>query len=163
MSWVFFHAKNRSFKGILVVGFIRNTSVAFILIGLFFVHCWKWVTFRWSSLEKERKENFVNCAVLRSEPTINVCKVIQVKSSQISFIAWKIRKIGEASADTTATDTYYMKGYYNLEEEKIKVKIWAIKSKPNCLCYYIYYAWSYHTKTFQIFREFNQQYDSNTS
>ena len=39
----------------------------------------------------------------------------QVKSSQISFIAWKIRKIGEASADTAATETYYMKGYYNLE------------------------------------------------
>ena len=46
-----------------------------------------------------------------------------VKSSQISFIAWKIRKIGVASADTAATETYYMKGYYNLEEEKIKVKI----------------------------------------
>ena len=45
------------------------------------------------------------------------------KSSQISFIAWKIRKIMEASADTAATETYYMKGYYNLEEEKIKVKI----------------------------------------
>ena len=44
-----------------------------------------------------------------------------VKSSQISFIARKIRKIGEASADTT--ETYYMKGYYNLEEEPIKVKI----------------------------------------
>src|SRR6218665_2310574 len=41
---------------------------------------------------------------------------------QISFIAWKIRKIGEASADTAATETYYMKGYYNLEEETIKVK-----------------------------------------
>ena len=45
------------------------------------------------------------------------------KSSQISFVAWKIRKIGEASADTAATETYYMKGYYNLEEETIKVKI----------------------------------------
>src|SRR6218665_2178372 len=44
----------------------------------------------------------------------------QVKSSQISFIAWKIRKIGEASADTAATETYYMKGYYNLEEEKME-------------------------------------------
>jgi len=43
--------------------------------------------------------------------------------SQISFIAWKIRKIGEASADTAATETYYMNGYYNLEEETIKVKI----------------------------------------
>ena len=43
-------------------------------------------------------------------------------TSQISFIAWKIRKIGEASADTAATETYYMKGYYNLEET-IKVKI----------------------------------------
>ena len=47
----------------------------------------------------------------------------QVKSSQISFIAWKIRKIGEASADTDTTETYYMKGCYNLEEEMIKVKI----------------------------------------
>jgi len=50
------------------------------------------------------------------------------QSSQVSFIAWKIRKIGEASADTAATETYYMKGYYNLEEETIKVKIWAAKS-----------------------------------
>src|SRR6218665_4175476 len=48
---------------------------------------------------------------------------LQVKSSQISFIAWKIRKIGEASADTAATEAHYMKGYYNLEEETIKVKI----------------------------------------
>src|SRR6218665_1608301 len=39
----------------------------------------------------------------------------QVKTSQISFIAWKIRKIGEASADTAATEAHYMKGYYNLE------------------------------------------------
>ena len=46
-----------------------------------------------------------------------------VKSSQIAFIALKIRKIGEASADTAATETYYMKGYYNLEEETSKVKI----------------------------------------
>ena len=38
-----------------------------------------------------------------------------------------IKKIGEASADTAATETYYMKGYYNLEEEKIKVKIWAVR------------------------------------
>ena len=30
---------------------------------------------------------------------------------------------GEASADKATTETYYMKGYYNLEEEKIKVKI----------------------------------------
>ena len=50
-----------------------------------------------------------------------------VKSSQISFIAWKIRKIGEASADTAATEAYYML-YYNLEEETIKVKICAAKS-----------------------------------
>src|SRR6218665_1258668 len=48
---------------------------------------------------------------------------IKSKSSQISFIAWKIRKIGEASADTAATEAHYMKGYYNLEEETIKVKI----------------------------------------
>src|SRR6218665_1619127 len=48
---------------------------------------------------------------------------VKVKSSQISFIAWKIRKIGEASADTAATEAHYMKGYYNLEEETIKVKI----------------------------------------
>ena len=46
-----------------------------------------------------------------------------IKSSQISFIAWKIRKIGEASADTAATETYNRKGYYNMEEETIKVKI----------------------------------------
>jgi len=39
------------------------------------------------------------------------------------FIAWKIRKIEEASADTAATEAYYMKGNYNLEEETIKVKI----------------------------------------
>src|SRR6218665_915547 len=50
-------------------------------------------------------------------------RVFKVKSSQISFIAWKIRKIGEASADTAATEAHYMKGYYNLEEETIKVKI----------------------------------------
>ena len=40
----------------------------------------------------------------------------------------------------------------------------SIKTKPNGLCH-IYlmgsYAWSYHTKTFQILRELNQQYDSN--
>ena len=48
---------------------------------------------------------------------------ILIKSSQISFIAWKIRKIEETSADTAATETYYMKGYYNLKEETIKVKI----------------------------------------
>src|SRR6218665_846256 len=53
---------------------------------------------------------------------------VHVKSSQISFIAWKIRKMGEASADTAATEAHYMKGYYNLEEETIKVKIWAAKS-----------------------------------
>ena len=45
---------------------------------------------------------------------------VKSKSSQISFIAWKIRKLGEASADTAATETYYMKGYYNLEEETKK-------------------------------------------
>jgi len=33
----------------------------------------------------------------------------------------RLEKIGEASADTAATETYYMKGYYNLEEETIKV------------------------------------------
>ena len=49
------------------------------------------------------------------------------KSSHISFIAWKIRKIGETSAHTAATETYYMKEYYNLEEETIKVKTWAAK------------------------------------
>ena len=48
--------------------------------------------------------------------------------SQISFIAWKIRKIGEASADTAATETNYMKGYYNLEEETIKVKYYSTKT-----------------------------------
>jgi len=36
----------------------------------------------------------------------------------------------------------------------------SIKSKPNCLCH-IYFKPD-HTKTFQIFREFNPQYDSNT-
>ena len=45
----------------------------------------------------------------------------QVKSNIV--IAWKIRKIGEASADTAATEAHYMKRYYNLEEETIKVKI----------------------------------------
>jgi len=43
----------------------------------------------------------------------------QVKSSQVKFRLLherKIRKIGEASADTTATETYYIKGCYNLEE-----------------------------------------------
>jgi len=40
--------------------------------------------------------------------------------SNIVHCTWKIRKIGEASADTAATETYYMKGYYNLEEETIK-------------------------------------------
>ena len=38
--------------------------------------------------------------------------MLQVKWSQISFIAWKIRKIGEAPADTAATETYYIKGKY---------------------------------------------------
>src|SRR6218665_4149069 len=53
---------------------------------------------------------------------------LKVKSvSQISFIAWKIRKIGEASADTAATEAHYMKGYYNLEEETIKVCEQAVK------------------------------------
>ena len=46
-----------------------------------------------------------------------------IKASQIALIASKIRKIGEASADTAATETYFMKGCYNLEEETIKVKI----------------------------------------
>src|SRR6218665_2478918 len=54
--------------------------------------------------------------------------VIVTSQSQISFIAWKIRKIWEASADTAATEAHYMKGYYNLEEETIKVKILAAKS-----------------------------------
>jgi len=38
------------------------------------------------------------------------------RSSQISFIAWKIRKIGEASADTATGETYYIKGYYDLKK-----------------------------------------------
>ena len=57
---------------------------------------------------------------------MHVCACVylcQVKSSQISFIAWKIRKIGETSADTAGTEAHYMKGYYNLEEETIKMKI----------------------------------------
>ena len=68
---------------------------------------------------------------MQSDPLQNVYNyewMIKSKSSQISFITWKIRKIGEASADTAATETYYMKGYYNLEEETIKVKIWAAES-----------------------------------
>ena len=43
-------------------------------------------------------------------------------SSQVSFITWQIRKIGEASADTATTETYYIQGYYNLEET-IKAQI----------------------------------------
>src|SRR6218665_3286298 len=47
------------------------------------------------------------------------------KSSQVTYrlLHGRLEKIGEASADTAATETYYMKGYYNLEEETIKVKI----------------------------------------
>ena len=46
--------------------------------------------------------------------------------SQVKYrlLHGRLERIGEASADTAATETYYMKGYYNLEEEKIKVKIW---------------------------------------
>ena len=65
----------------------------------------------------------VSLAFQTVEALACLCAVVKVKSSQISFIAWKIREIGEASADTAATETYYMKGYYNLEEETIKVKI----------------------------------------
>src|SRR6218665_3172285 len=44
-------------------------------------------------------------------------------SSQVKYrlLHGILEKIGEASADTAATETYYMKGYYNLEEETIKV------------------------------------------
>jgi len=48
------------------------------------------------------------------------------KSSQISFIAWKIRKIGEALADTATTEIYYIKGYYDLEET---IKVQNLSSK----------------------------------
>ena len=61
--------------------------------------------------------------VVNEDINLVYSQVKSVKSSQISFIAWKVRKIGEASADTAETETYYMKGYYNLEEETIKVKI----------------------------------------
>ena len=44
-----------------------------------------------------------------------------IKSIQISFIAWKIRKMREASSDTVATETYYMKGCYNLGYDRIPV------------------------------------------
>src|SRR6218665_3128219 len=46
-------------------------------------------------------------------------------SSQVKYrlLHGSLEKNWEASADTAATETYYMKGYYNLEEETIKVKI----------------------------------------
>jgi len=57
------------------------------------------------------------------QPVVGMHLVLsESMSSQVKY-AWKIRKNGEASAETAATETYYMKGYYNLEEETIKVKI----------------------------------------
>ena len=49
----------------------------------------------------------------------------RVESSQVKYLLLhgRLERIGEASADTAATETYYMNGYYNLEEETIKVKI----------------------------------------
>ena len=45
------------------------------------------------------------------------------QSSQYCLLHGRLERIGEGSADTAATETYYMKGYYNLEEETTKVKI----------------------------------------
>ena len=45
------------------------------------------------------------------------------QSVKYRLLHGRLEKIGESSADTAATETYYMKGYYNLEEETIKVKI----------------------------------------
>jgi len=47
-----------------------------------------------------------------------------INQIKISFIKWQIRKIGEASADTAATETW--RGNYNLEEA-IEVQISADK------------------------------------
>ena len=51
--------------------------------------------------------------------------MVSIKSSQVKYrlLHGRLERIGEASADTAATETYYMKGYYNLEEETIKVKV----------------------------------------
>ena len=75
-----------------------------------------------------RKNKYKEARQISQHASREVTSVI--KSSQISYIAWKITKIGEASADTAATETYYMKGYYNLEET-IKVKIWAAKNSSS--------------------------------
>ena len=45
---------------------------------------------------------------------------LKSSQSQISFIAWKIRKIGEASADTAATETCYMKGIIIWKKKRLK-------------------------------------------
>ena len=47
----------------------------------------------------------------------------QLSQAKCRLLHGRLERIGEASADTAATETYYMKGYYNLEEETIKVKI----------------------------------------
>ena len=41
---------------------------------------------------------------------------VEPMSSQVKYrlLHGRLEKIGEASADTAATETYYMKGYYNL-------------------------------------------------
>src|SRR6218665_301414 len=44
--------------------------------------------------------------VSRANDLVSRAHGLKVKSSQISFIAWKIRKIGEASADTAATEAH---------------------------------------------------------
>src|SRR6218665_3462860 len=67
-------------------------------------------------------EHNVNCQL---GIVIRWLQHFDVKSSQVKYrlLHGRLEKIGEASADTAATETYYMKGYYNLEEETIKVKI----------------------------------------
>src|SRR6218665_60020 len=68
-----------------------------------------------------RIENKVLLIVLKAQMEV----APKSKSSQVKYrlLHGRLERIGEASADTAATETYYMKGYYNLEEETIKVKI----------------------------------------
>jgi len=69
--------------------------------------------------------------VLQSFKELEALEISSLSASQkVSLLQVKYRllhgrleRIGEASADTAATETYYMKGYCNLEEETIKVKI----------------------------------------
>src|SRR6218665_2946928 len=53
---------------------------------------------------------------------IHCLQLFKVKSSQVKYrlLHGRLEKIGEASADTAATETYYMKGYYNLEKKRLK-------------------------------------------